>query len=363
MSCRKKCGKCDKCELFKADQGPRGFRGSPGPTGPVGPIGPCCTGPTGPGSDVVPTFFPTFKPLAAMFYGIGEGAVGIGDIFDFPLDGPNDPIGRLDSGTFLLPFAGLYRISWEIPINEPPFLPPGPPTVPASHVQSTLTAQIVPDGAFVPVAGGAVGKAVPYSQVVGEVIVEAIRNNFPIRIENTSSIPVTYYAGIPAHPNQRTINIASIVPQKTYAAGILINTVPQVVASAADVTFNQSGLVNNAIGPSLQANVGVVPPTAPHVGLVIEQAGIYVIEWQTHFSPIGPTDGFHFFPYVNGMRVLTEGNFGPGGPPDHANRIRSSNVLQPGDVVTLRNQSGSAIALSNDVPINASLAVYRAFPQ
>lgn len=324
-------------------------------------IGNSNSSPTSPSANIVPTFFPTFKPLAATFYGDTPGTVGPGDIFDFPLNGPNDPIGRdtIDNTTtFILPFAGLYKVDVQLPIVEP-----SPAQLAAgAYVQAAITAQTVEEGAFVPVAGGVFGRGAPLAQLVGETIVEATRNNFPIRVQNTSNIPVNYYVGNPAMGNQRTINIASLVPQKTYAAGILLNTVPEIVAPGTDVTFNQSGQADNAIGPSLQANVGVVPSTPPFVGLVIEQAGIYVIEWQTHFSG-NFGQPFPFFPYVNGAPVPTEGNFGPGGPPDHANRIRSSTILQIGDVITLRNQTGVAIPLSNDVPINASLAVYRAYPQ
>lgn len=375
MSCRKKCGKCNECESFKSEQGPRGFRGSPGPTGPIGPTGPCCTGPTGPGSGVVPTFFPSFKPLAATFYGVGSGTVGPGDIFSFPLDGPNDPIGRADSGTFVLPFAGLYKVSWQMPITEGAVVPFGPTAPGPVAVQSTLTAQTVAEGAFVPVAGGVSGRGAPLAELVGETIVEATRNDFPIRIENTSRgatgptglpgplVGVNYYSPLPDSPNQRTINIASLVPQRTYAAAILINSVPQVVAPNADVTFNQSGLSpNNPIGPSTQANVGLAPPTPPHVGLVIEQAGTYAIEWATYLNDATFQGTFPFFPYVNGAPVLTVGNFGPGGSPDFANRILSAVAFSVGDVVTLRNETGTAVSLRNDVSINALLSLWRVNP-
>lgn len=351
MGCKKSCGK-SSCNECNAETGPRGFRG------PTGPVGPCCTGATGPGTDIVPTFFPTSKPLAATFYGVEPGVVGPGDIFDFPLDGPNDPIGRLDAGTFLLPFAGLYKIDVQLPLIEPSLAQ----VEGGAYVQAVITAQTIEEGAFVPVVGGVFGRGAALSQLVGETIVEATRNNFPIRVQNTSNIPVNYYVGNPAMGNQRTINIASLVPQKTYAAGFLLNTVPQVVAPGADVTFNQSGQTDNAIGPSLQSNVGVVPPTPPFVGLVIEQPGIYVIEWGTRL--IGDFQQSPFVVYVNGMPIGYSGSFG--GPPDYAFRVRTHFALQVGDVVTLRNESGAAIPLENPspgAPINASLHIYRAFPQ
>lgn len=366
MSCRKKCGTCDVCTDNPSGQsGPRGFRGLPGP---VGPTGPCCTGPTGAGADIVPTFFPTFKPLAATFYGIGAGTVGPGDIFDFPLDGPNDPIGRAGSGTFILPFAGLYKVSWQMPIVEGAVIPFGPTLGPVD-VQSTLTAQTVEEGSFVPVAGGVVGKGSPLSQLVGETIVEATRNNYPIRIENTSvgptgPAPVNYYAGPPANPNHRTINIASLVPQRTHAAGILRNTVPQVVATGADVTFNQSGQVPalgdpNPIQPGINTNVGVTPATPPFVGLVIQQPGSYVVEWVVKVNPnhVGP---IIFYPFLNGSPLPAFGATGgtPSSPPG-SGHVLSSVTLQVGDVITLRNQSGVAIPLRNDVDVNAYLGIYR----
>lgn len=375
MSCRKKCGSCDKCKLFEVEaKGPRGFRGPTGSQGNVGPTGPCCTGPTGPAASIVPTFFPTFKPLAATFYGVGPGTVGPGDVFDFPLDGPNDPIGRADSGTFVLPFAGLYKVSWQMPIVEG-VIPFGSTDVP-THVQSILTAQTVAEGAFAPVAGGTVGKGSSLSQLVGETIVDATRNDFPIRIENSSRgftgptglpgpfVPVNYYSPIPDSPNHRTINIASLVPQRTYAIGLLINSVPEVVAPGADVTFNQTGgsdSAGNPIGPATNTNVGVTPTTAPFTGLVIEIAGQYVVEWFTALASNFGT--LPFYPYVNGMPLPAFGQQGGETPfISGSGRVLSSITLQVGDVVTLRNQIGAAIPLRNDVPFNAYLAIYRVGP-
>lgn len=357
MGCKKSCGK-SSCNECNADSGPRGFRG------PTGPVGPCCTGATGPGTDIVPTFFPTSKPLAATFYGVGPGVVGPGDIFDFPLDGPNDPIGRADSGTFVLPFAGLYKVSWQMPIVQGATGPTGPSG--PVFVQSTLTAQTVEEGSFVPVAGGVVGRDAPFAQLVGETIVEATRNNFPIRIENTSAgptgaaAPVNYYSPIPTRPNQRTVNIASLVPQRTYAAGVLRNNVPQVVAAGVDVTFNESGQVpalgdGNPIQPGINTNVGVTPAVPPFVGLVIQQAGTYVVEWVTF--QLGAESSRPFYPYLNGAPLPN-----PSGVvlPRSSGSVLSSIILQVGDVVTLRNQSGVSVTLDNQSFVNAYLGIYRA---
>lgn len=383
MSCRKKCGTCNDCtDTPNGQSGPRGFRGLPGPVGPIGPTGPCCTGPTGPGETIVPTHSPIQKPLAATFYGIGAGTVGPGDVFDFPLDGPNDPIGRAGSGTFILPFAGLYKVSWQMPIVEGAVIPFGPTLGPVD-VQSTLTAQTVEEGSFVPVAGGVVGKGSPLSQLVGETIVEATRNNYPIRIENTSvgptgPAPVNYYAGPPANPNHRTINIASLVPQRIDAIGAIENNSPQTVAPNANVTFDtgcgfpvppapqapNGGIgATGATGPAgcsgtYAVNVGVTPGSPPYTGLVVQKAAQYVIEWDTKQARTEPANGGlgggYFAPYVNGMPIPNSTisiNAGSG-------RLATNVVLNVGDVVTLRNLSGIPIELSNTRFPNAYLAIY-----
>ena len=374
MSCRKKCGKCNECEPFKSDQGPRGFRGERGPTGVpgnVGPTGPCCTGPTGPASEAFPfsSPIPVLKALGATFYGVGPGLVPPFGIFDFPLDGPNDPIGRVDSGTFVLPFAGLYKVSWQMPIFEGAEIGFGP-----VHVQSTLTAQTVAEGAFVPVAGGVSGRGAPMAELVGETIVEATRNNFPIRIENTSrgttgptgapgpGAAVNYYSPDPQSGNQRTINIASIVPQRLDAYGFLINDVFEIVAPNSDVTFNKgSGFSPGDTGPNGgidgtgTSNMGVTPPSPPYVGLVIQQTRRYSVSWNVKTPQANPGDAnigdLRFVPYVNGAPIA------------NATIIRGDGLLVAnftvGDVITVRNTSGDLIPLADPAQVgpNAVLIV------
>ena len=345
MSKRDKC--IDGVELLKKEQKNKPQRG---------PTGPCCNVP------IVPTHFSINKPLAATFYGIGNGEVGVGDVFDFPLDGPNDPIERLgpgDPNTFVLPFAGFYKVQWQIPINEPS----AAQFALGGHVQSTLTAQTVDEGAFVPVAGGVVGKGVPVSQIVGETIVVATRNNYPIRIENTSNIPVSYYAGIPEHPNQRTINISSIVPQRLDAVGVLANNVPETVAPNADVTFSdRSGTTgpdpDGGIGGTLGANVGFTPASPPYTGFVIQKSGLYVVRWRVVYAAT-ITNPAAFYPYLNGVRL---NNIGPTGASGSSNieggQTTPSTVLNIGDVITLRNESGTSIALSSSEFPNAYMEIY-----
>lgn len=349
-----------------ANRGPRGFRG---PTGPLGPTGPCCTGATGPGTDIVPTFFPVSKPLGATFYGSGPGVVEGGGIFDFPLDGPNDPIGRADSGTFVLPFAGLYKVAWQMPILEGAEIGFG-----AVNVQSTLTAQTVEEGSFVPVAGGVSDRGAPMAQLVGETIVDATRNNYPIRIENTSrgptgaASPVNYYSPIPTSPSQRTINIASLVPQRLDAHAHLENRVSEVVPTNGDVTFSHGNFVVGPTGPNgglsgatgptgaagtASVNVGVTPSSPPYTGFVIQLAGRYVINWNVMATSPGSPGGFaSFVPFVNGIQLPISS---PGGGPASGQQI--SGVLNVGDVVTLRNISGAPATLSNTFP-NAYFGIY-----
>ena len=364
MSCRKKCGTCEICT---EKTGPRGFRG---PTGAVGPTGPCCTGATGPSSgSVVPTFFPVLKALAATFYGntpAPEGGVGIGDVFDFPLDGANDPIGRQDTGTFVLPFPGLYKVTFQIPINEPSLAQVGA----GANVQATLTTQTVAEGSFDAVAGATVGKGAAFSQLVGETFIEAVRHNQPIRIENTGNLPVTYFSPVPTSPNQRTINIASVVPQRLDANAHLENQVPEVVPTNGDVTFSHGSFAVGATGPTgpnggltgatgpigapgtASVNVGVTPSSPPYTGFVIQLAGRYVINWNVKAtSPGSPSGTAYFFPFVNGIQIPSDT------PVQPASGQQLSPVLNVGDVVTLRNISGAPATLSNIFP-NAYFGIY-----
>lgn len=321
-------GKRDKCvdgvEVVKKEQKEQGIRG---PRGPIGP--------TGPAASNLPNFAdaiamgPTLKAEAATFYGEGPGTVGVGDIFDFPLDGANDPITRLDSGTFVLPTAGLYKVFWQIPIVQGATGPTGPNSSP--FIQSTLTAQTVEEGSFVPVAGGVVGRGAPLAQLVGETIIEATRDGFPIRIENTSTVPVDYYSGNPANGNQRTINIQNLVPRRIDAIGTLLNVSAQLVPANADINFDTQGEF---------VNVEFVPTFA----FEIQVAGCYIIQWSVKGISVPPGEIIYFAPFKNGVAMP----LWPIGSPSNTFRFNESygtylsyDVLQPGDIITLRNVTGS----------------------
>lgn len=333
------------------------------PEGCIGPRGPAGTTPP-----FVPTFYPISKVLGATFYDTNnDGVVGPGDVFEFTLEGPNDPIEREDAGTFLLPFPGLYKISWQIPINEPS----DAEFALGGRVQSTLTTQAVDEGSFDSVPGGVTGKGSPVSQLVGETIVEAVRHNQPVRIENTSNIPVTYFTGIPENPNQRVINIASLIPQREDALGFLENRVAEVVASNNDVTFSDgSGFpgptgsigVNGGIAGVATVNMGVTPSTAPYSGLVIQRSGKYVVEWIAYLPADLPVQqNGKFLPYVNGVPIAATGSTGPVSR-SSSGRILMETNLNVGDVVTLRNQSPVPITFNTSSPIpNAYLGLYSVF--
>lgn len=326
-----------------------------------------CVGPRGPAGDsapIVPIHFPILKTLAATFYDTNnDGIIGPGDVFSFTLEGANDPIEREDAGTFLLPFPGLYKVTWQIPINEPS----SSQLALGQSVQSTLTTQVVGDGSFDSVPGGIVGKGSPYSQLFGETIVEAVRHNQPIRIENTSNIPVTYFTGVLDSPNQRTISIASMVPERLDSAGFLTNNVPETVTGGAgatgpgagQVTFSTqtgpgplgptgpNGGLTGATGPGAIVNVGVTPIIAPHTGLVIQKAGKYVVEW--FIVPEGPLNAI--FPYVNGTPI-------PGAGIRSNGRGTLSTTFVVGDIITLQNITSAPIQLNNTKFPNAYLGIY-----
>ena len=331
MSC--KCKK--KCACEQGPRGPRGFTGAPGATGPTGEAG----------GFRAPDFVPVYKELGATFYDNVSSAevVGPGDIFPFSLDGPNDPIGRLDSGTFILPFVGLYKIDFQIPINEPT-----PAQIAAgAYVQAALTAQVLPEGAFIPVPGGIVGKAAQGSQLIGSVIAQATRDNFPVRVENTSNIPVSYVAGNLAVPNQRTINIISILPQRTDVFGWMLkrggvqNVPPGGIVEFSVTSGRRAG--NQASGQT--SNVDFLPLPFPD-RMIIQSSGPVVLKWFVLGRPVDfstPTsDVTRFFaPFVNDNQLLVE-----------STGFTTAN-LAAGDVITLRNISGMNLQITQSLPVTA----------
>ena len=334
MGC--KCKK--KCLCDQGPRGPRGFTGAPGVTGPTGEPGRLS-------GFNAPDFVPVYKELGATFYDNVSPVevVGPGDIFPFSLDGPNDPIGRLDSGTFILPFVGLYKIDFQIPLNQPT-----PAQVAAgAYIQAALTAQTIPEGAFIPVPGGIVGKAAQGSQLIGSVIAQATRDNFPVRVENTSNIPVNYVAGNLGIPNQRTINIISILPQRTDVFGWMLKRGgSQTVIPDGIVTFNVTSgrrAGNQASGQT--SNVDFLPPIFPD-RLIIRSSGPAVLKWYVFGRPgasfeAPDSDITRFFaPFVNDNQLLVE-----------STGFTTAN-LAAGDEITLRNISSFPFSLQA-IPVTA----------
>jgi hypothetical protein len=97
--------------------GPIGSTGSTGLTGAVGVTGATgssgATGATGPaGADAFAEFFALLPPDNPFFV-LPGGAV------EFPQDGPQSgDVIRLSASTFNLPFAGVYRVSFSVPVDE-----------------------------------------------------------------------------------------------------------------------------------------------------------------------------------------------------------------------------------------------------
>jgi hypothetical protein len=94
--------------------GSAGLTGATGPAGPVGPVGPI--GPTGPIG---------ISGEAAEFYALMPGdnadALAVGDDVQFPQDGPSTTSGisRVDWSSFALAAAGVYKVSFQVPVDEP----------------------------------------------------------------------------------------------------------------------------------------------------------------------------------------------------------------------------------------------------
>ncbi|MEO6157837.1 MAG: hypothetical protein ABIQ39_09430 [Ilumatobacteraceae bacterium] len=110
------------------DTGPEGPQGPQGPQGATGPIGlqgtPGATGATG-ATGLVGPQGPAGSGVAAEFFALMPGdnafSVATGADVQFPQDGPNtDPTGiaRTSDRAFVLSAMGIYRISFQVPVNE-----------------------------------------------------------------------------------------------------------------------------------------------------------------------------------------------------------------------------------------------------
>lgn len=344
--CKKKCV-CEVCP-----RGPRGFAGAPGQPGATGP-----TGELGeiPGLSSVLETGPIFKFEGASFYDNNNvDAIGIGDIVPFRLAGPNDPIVTPDGGaTFILPRVGIYRVDWQMAVNEPTPAQLANPPPGGAHVQTTLTTQAVAEGAFVPVPGGRIGRNAPFAQVAGVcVLVETIRDDQPIRIENTGTVPITFVEGPPTNPNERSINIANTVPQRQDATASAANRADQNVPPNGDVVFDSPGTF-----------VNVEHPPAPFTEFEINVAGRYRLVWFVEGASPSP---IVFVPYVNGVplpvtkavRVQSATQFAISGQQvtTFYEEAITDIVLQVGDLVTLRNITGPTA--NPDAPVPGTEQVF-----
>jgi hypothetical protein len=114
-------------EIGEGPAGPAGPAGPTGPTGPEGPAGPIGpTGPAGPTGPEGPTgpAGPAGVIEAAQFYALMPGdnaaTVATGDDVDFPQDGPSTGgvITRTTADTFTLADIGVYRVSYQVSVDE-----------------------------------------------------------------------------------------------------------------------------------------------------------------------------------------------------------------------------------------------------
>ena len=344
MSCRKCKSKCI-CE--PCPRGPRGFSGITGPTGPSGAAGPTDTEVVSALNDTSAALGidPTIKAEAASFYDNNNAEVfGIGDVIAFRLPGPNDPITTPDGGfTFILPRIGLYRIDWQMAVNEPTPAQLANPPPGGAHVQTTLTTQAIPEGAFVPVPGGRIGRDAPFAQVVGNcILVGTIREDQPVRIENTGTVPISFVNGPPANPNERSINIANLTPPRRDAIGAACNQADQLVPPNGDVSFDSAGTF-----------VNVAHPPAPFTQFEVEIPGRYQLTWAVQAATREPDAIATFYPFVNGVPIpiskvtyvqnaASVGVAGFNFPSQIYAVVVTDIQLQQGDLVTLRNVSRPA---------------------
>ena len=154
-------------------QGAAGSNGSAGPTGPAGATGPTgATGATGTGKAA--EFF-------ALMPGDNPATVPGGADVQFPQDGPStsSDIARLGFSTFDLVVPGVYRVSFQVPVDEPG--------------QLVLTL----DG--VQLAYTVVGRATGTSQITLIALVQSVTANQVLTVRNPIgslvALTVTPFAG------------------------------------------------------------------------------------------------------------------------------------------------------------------------
>ncbi|HUG82968.1 MAG TPA: cell wall-binding repeat-containing protein [Euzebya sp.] len=150
-----------------------------GPAGPAGPEGPA--GPAGPaGVNVAAQFFALMPPDNA-------ATVAIGGAVDFPQDGPSTDTGativRAGPDTFTLPEIGIYRVSYQVSVDE------------AGQLVLTLDE----GGGPVELAYTVAGRATGTSQITTTVLVETTVDDAILALRNplaaAAALTITPLAG------------------------------------------------------------------------------------------------------------------------------------------------------------------------
>ena len=159
--------------------GREGGVGNQGATGPEGPKG--TTGATGPegqkGSSAYAEFY-------ALMPGDNAATVGAGMPVEFPRNGPTSKvITRRDSGEFVLPAIGVYRVDFSVSTNEP----------------GQLVIALDPGAGMVEIPYTVYGRATGTSLISGEAIIETSAADSAVEVRNaagnTPALTITPYAG------------------------------------------------------------------------------------------------------------------------------------------------------------------------
>jgi hypothetical protein len=172
----------------QALQGPAGPQGETGPAGPQGE-----TGAAGAGGAAGPAA----TAAAAQFYALGATAEGptdnlfpvaLGDPVLFPRDGPSvgdSIISRIDSGSFKLAAIGVYRVSYQVPVEE----------------AGQLILSLDHGAGDVDLAYTSAGRATGTSQITATVLVKTTVVNSILKLKNSRSASALTITPLPGGSN------------------------------------------------------------------------------------------------------------------------------------------------------------------
>jgi hypothetical protein len=157
------------------EQGPRGPRGCPGVRGPVGPRGANGdTGPTGATGATGPGLLTTYGNFYALMPSDNADPVEQNSAVEFPNSGPS--LGVVGFSTdFELPVAGIYEVTWQVPVDE------------AGQLELWLDQGSGPLGLPQTVVGRITGN----TQIIGDTLIEVSSAPALLSVRNPNSDPLT----------------------------------------------------------------------------------------------------------------------------------------------------------------------------